>query len=112
MVDPPHLGLEGAAVEGGGQVDEAGDEAGRVARVTELIERVTGGEVRGGGGEDVAAGERGARRRETVLGAGERDDATGAAEQRDRGCQEAVVGPEEGRVVTFDGEEPSVGPHT
>ena len=108
-IDPPDLAVDRATLVVPGQRDEPGDQPGCVDLVAQLRGVDTGGEVGGGGGEDVAPRERRARRGQLMLGAGERDHTLGAAQDGDGRSEQAVVGAEKDRVLDLDGDESAVG---
>ena len=92
---------------GSGRIPGASDAA--LDLVAEDAERNAVGDVGDRGRHDVATGERRPRRGQLVLRVLERDDPLGAAQHRDGGREEPVVGTDEHAVLHLDGDAPSLG---
>ena len=112
-VDPQHLGVDPVGLVAGSGTMPGSRASGSTggpssARSTPLHRWAAAGR------EDVAPGERGARRLELVARVGQLDGPFGAAGDGDGRRQQAVVRPDEdpGAAGDLDGDGPAGGPHT
>src|SRR5689334_25306436 len=103
MVDGEHRGRQDALGDNGFRRGQ-GDHRGRVDGWAEALDGDAGGQVRGGGGEDVAAVEGGGDRGQAVLGGGQLVDGRATTEGLGGGDQQAIVRADEHGLAGGDGD--------
>ena len=101
LIDPQHLG-DDEIVTDLSERNDPGHQQVDVDLTAEIHQVDAVAQVRGGGAEHVAAGERRARRRQLVLEVRQLHGAFGAADHRDGGCEQPVVGADQDAFTTGD----------